>query len=171
MSPNELARRKAFWSGLLVSVGFRVFAYGFLWFVFSFVASHPASFVRWSRVLTPVERFVGNAAVVSVPLPFITGFLSGYFWRRLELREYMKGIWWGAIFFFVLLGWVLVGVGWGEYIFFEMIFGFLDVTLCLMGAATGCEFWKSRLGRQFLGDFSTRYEAEYHNIFDSSRKE
>ncbi len=156
MVPLEPASRRAYFAGLAVAIGFRLFALGAL----------------WTLNLDPLEDWmVRQSWLVQAPLvvaalaapfviPFVAGFLAAFFWRRIrwrfDLQDEKNAIYIStaistalvAFPFFAVLGW---------WALFPLL---LDIPLFYKGLRRGETFWNSRLGRQFLGDFWTRDEDE-----------
>ena len=152
MSPSEMARRKAFGSGLLVSVGFRVFAYGIVWFFACLVDWRLPPFFQ-----TVVGVLIVYGAVLAFPLitSFVAGFLGAYYWRRVPPLDSINPIFITDI---VLLGsvWLAVGFYRLDIVFIYIFIAAVDTAICVIGNESGSKFWKGELSRQFVGDFSGR---------------
>ena len=156
MSPDESPRR-ALWMGLVVAVAFRVFAYGVFWVGLDQLDSRLPSPFRRDFVVNTICLMVMVSPLV---IPFVAGFLGGYYWRRLSPHDYANPVF---ITNSVLLagGWLITRYGF----LFEVVVGgifvaLFDVSLCVIGGESGSKFWESRMARQFVGDFSVRDEDD-----------
>ncbi len=160
LNAPESTSLSTFWLGVVVGIAFRTFAYGILY----------AGFLLPSiRGFPPVDNNILAAlywmvaiATLGAPfwIPFAAGFLSACFWGHLEAGDYVRAIWLSAIGFLVVAVALSLILGLGPVIILLFLCIFLDVGLCGQGADKGNLFWQGQLGRQFLGDFSTRDEDE-----------
>ena len=153
--PSEMSPRRALWMGLLVSIAFRVFAYGALCVGLVLLSSYLSGRGRNAFGLL-VAGAVILAALVVVPL--VAGFFGGYYWRHLNPNDYTQSIFLADL---VLLGGGLIVTGH----FFTGVLGLIligsfDVALCVIGGESGSNFWKGEVARQFVGDFSVRDEDD-----------
>ena len=85
-------------------------------------------------------------------IPFLSGFLAAFFWRPIRWRsEQHAQI--NAVAGSALLAWLPVFALTVGLVLPVML---LDIWFCGQGSKRGLVFWNGCLGRQFLGDFSTR---------------
>ena len=156
MKPSaSVTFRRTLWMGVAIGIGFRTFAYGFLWGV---------CLLPDTQGLSPLLENVAQAlfCVVALALltailwvPFIAGFLSAYCWNGFESSDQMNAVWLSALLYLLvpLALWLILDEA--SIFVFSFLFLGLDVWMCGKGANRGDCFWNSRQSRQFMGDFST----------------
>lgn len=153
MVPLEPAFRRDFWMGFWIGVLFRYFAFGILAALVVGASTVHLSEVGGWLVWTPLA-LAGLASPLLVP--FVAGFFTAYFWRQVlwpdKNKNQCSALWWSTGFSLPL------------HLFFVPFCLLLtvpvDYACCSGGLERGIAFWNGRLGRQFLGDFSTRDEEE-----------
>lgn len=140
--------------GIAVGMGFRAFAYGLLW---------GACLLQDIQGLSPLFRNVldGLFRVVALSLltailwvPFVAGFLSAYYWSRLESRDQLRAQWLSVLLFLLIPFTLWLTVNAAPVFSFSVLLVGPDVCMCGKGVNRGNRFWNSRQSRQFRGDFS-----------------
>lgn len=153
MAPTESASRRAFWQGFVVGLGLRYFAVAIFFALFAAASQLRLSEAMGWIVWTPLIICGLSSPLV---IPFLAGFASAYFWRRVTWRDEHKdkslAIWLSALLF---LPFHLLLIGCCLLLSLP-----IDYALCESGVQRGTQFWNGRSGRQFVGDFSTRDEDE-----------
>ena len=150
MKPPELDPIPQNWLG--VSLGFRALAYGLVASIYFLLCSSGAQ-----SLTRDILTFLFPVTLLLSPflVPFVAGFLAAYFWPHPEAKSYVNASWLSA---WVFLGFFIIAVliaGVLTVLYVAPFYILLDAPMSIRGGRLGEQFWHGRLGRQFLGDFST----------------
>ena len=142
-----------FFAGIAVGLAFRAFSY--------FLLITAPSWFDWHR-LPPIPVAVLPVIYWTMAffspfwVPFVGGFLSAYFWRCLPTQDYLVATRIGMIAVAIALLLASCVLQLLPLFMLGVLLVYIDAGMSASGMEHGAWFWNGRLGRQFMGDFSTR---------------